>query len=894
MELDSISQDDWFSLANDGATVITVNRRLARYLHQQFDEYQLSKDKRRWNTPFIVPLSGWYTSYWNDYSGNDELIPATADLLLSSFQSQCLWKQIIASNRGSFLAKADDELSKLAQKAWTLVNEWHINIAQLKGSGNANVEAFSHWLACYLESCSKSEWIDEAMLPTKVIDLLEKRDEIEVQGTYIFAGFDEFSPRQKRLFVCLTQLGCQVRVMEFPDNKNNPKKRCFKNIESELSAIAIWARGITEKHPDASIGVVLPELANQRSLVISQFTQVLNPASLLDFADSSKLFNVSLGCPLAEYPLIRSIFSAFQLIRPVVEVEAVSSFLLNAYFCGEKADADSRAMLDYSIRSLGEAQTSLSRVLEIIKKNASLCSLDWVSEQLGVLADFQKTASESLYPSQWCSRFATLLQQLGWLRSFALTSDEYQLYRAWGRVLDEFSKLDSVAGVVDIEFALLLLQKMTSEMVFQPEAEVVPIHILGLFETAGISFDYLWIAGLQDDVLPASPSPNPLLPLTLQKELGLPQSSYEKELAYGQILFRRLIGAAPNIVLSCSLSDGEMALRPSSLFDDDGDSATNEEMPKIESVAAQIYAASEMVAWQDYTSAFKHSQIKGGVGIFKQFAQCPFKAFVSYRLGVKPLQPTSSGLNPLERGILLHAILEKFWSQVKSSNALCELSEPALDKLLTEVIKKEVIAMARYKPFTFTPRFFSMECKRLKERVKAWLVVEKERPDFEVIAVEKKHDVNIAGLTLSTTVDRIDRLNDGSILLIDYKTGTPMVKAWFGQRPDEPQLPLYAVTSQFEVRGVAFAQIRPGEMVFKGLTDSQETPKGIEAFSKSKYATYDETWDGLKDEWQRRLTHLANEFVSGVANVDPKEGAKTCQACDYSSFCRVSELETEG
>ncbi len=64
--------------------------------------------------------------------------------------------------------------------------------------------------------------------------------------------------------------------------------------------------------------------------------------------------------------------------------------------------------------------------------------------------------------------------------------------------------------------------------------------------------------------------------------------------------------------------------------------------------------------------------------------------------------------------------------------------------------------------------------------------------------------------------DRSTRLADGSRMVIDYKTGIPKLSQWFGDRPDEPQLPLYAL-AESDVAAVAFAQIRKGDARFPGI-----------------------------------------------------------------------------
>ena len=239
----------------------------------------------------------------------------------------------------------------------------------------------------------------------------------------------------------------------------------------------------------------------------------------------------------------------------------------------------------------------------------------------------------------------------------------------------------------------------------------------------------------------------------------------------------------------------------------------------------------------------------------------------------------------------MHGVLEDFWLQVKTHDELTKISDRDLELVLHNLSDVQLKKMAQKRPMTFTQRFKQMESKRLASRVKQWLDIERRRHPFEVIGIEEQKNITIEGLSLTTKIDRIDQLDDQSHMLIDYKTGQPQVKSWFSERPDEPQLPLYALLLTEHTRAVAFAQLKVGKMGFKGLGDTDFAPEGIELFSASKYAFGGAGWEDLLQEWQTRITQLALEFKSGVASVTPKEGSKTCQQCELGGFCRVSSLE---
>jgi RecB family exonuclease len=90
------------------------------------------------------------------------------------------------------------------------------------------------------------------------------------------------------------------------------------------------------------------------------------------------------------------------------------------------------------------------------------------------------------------------------------------------------------------------------------------------------------------------------------------------------------------------------------------------------------------------------------------------------------------------------------------------------------------------------PRYLELEATRLIGLVSEWLRYESARVPFTVAETEYDAQPSIAGLKLKVRLDRIDRLNDDSLLVIDYKSGLVSSSAWDLPRPDDVQLPLYA------------------------------------------------------------------------------------------------------
>ena len=189
---------------------------------------------------------------------------------------------------------------------------------------------------------------------------------------------------------------------------------------------------------------------------------------------------------------------------------------------------------------------------------------------------------------------------------------------------------------------------------------------------------------------------------------------------------------------------------------------------------------------------------------------------------------------------------------------------------------------------------------RLQRLLERWLEVERARPAFTVMQKEQElRDVSVGPLQLQLRVDRID-LVDQAQVLIDYKTGAARSADWLGEKPDAPQLPLYAIVASrqgrelkgdgdpqdgsagIELGGVAFGSVRAGKGAqLHGFAARAGLLPGKLARMEA------ETFEGQVDRWREVLERLAEEFACGDARVSPKIYPGTCQHCGQRMLCRL-------
>lgn len=241
----------------------------------------------------------------------------------------------------------------------------------------------------------------------------------------------------------------------------------------------------------------------------------------------------------------------------------------------------------------------------------------------------------------------------------------------------------------------------------------------------------------------------------------------------------------------------------------------------------------------------------------------------------------------------MHRVLEWFRKDIGNWQSLTTLDPAALQQLLVKYIDQALEELEAERRVSLCKSQKSLERARLQALLGEWLTIEANRPPFTVDTLEAWHREKFGPLTLQTRIDRIDRFADGSQVIIDYKTGLASVRDWLGERPVEPQLPLYTLgRSGSDLAAVAFAKVRRGDSTFIGIGRADDLIPGVAGVSGHRQLDAEadiENWEDLLGFWRRTLEQLSKDFCDGQAIVDPINFQKACDRCDLQPLCRISE-----
>jgi hypothetical protein len=278
------------------------------------------------------------------------------------------------------------------------------------------------------------------------------------------------------------------------------------------------------------------------------------------------------------------------------------------------------------------------------------------------------------------------------------------------------------------------------------------------------------------------------------------------------------------------------------------------------------------------------TKLPGGTAVVQLQAECGFKASAAWRFKARALESPQPGLARRIRGDMAHEALRLFWTQVPDQATLLAMSVEQCERHVSRVVDA---ARRAQKPALPNSRLVALECAWLSRVLMRGLDKERTRSAFSIVECEQSHEVVVAGCTLTVRIDRVDRLEDGSTVILDYKTGQRDARQWVGTRPNPAQLPFYAAHRQPPPDAVALALVAHANKSFSGLAARNDLLPGIVGLAELRRnsAFAGQAWSTVISEWRAATIGLVRAFVSGESLVDPARAA--CDRCDLAGLCRI-------
>lgn len=829
------NKETLFEALAAGAMVITPNNRLSSQLLQDFFKTTARLGNRREVAclPYKTFLQHWFKKLRHHDAHHSHPV------LLSSTQQDYLWQQILRDYNIGFINEV--------KEAWRRCELWQIDASSDIFTLTPQTQYFQHVSHEFKRHLHKLHAITEEQL----VDYLLESSPIELPFKLIWACFDDYTPQQQALQSALEQRGCIQEAYDLSEKKTKVYQHAANDKQDEYRHMIQWAKEQLAAGKER-IAMVIPELQKE-------FTQLQR---LLKQHLASEAFNISLGHSFIEYPIIAHALHWLHLDKITLNHHQIKLLLSSPYIAGSQSEFMTRSELMQESTLLQQVCSSFDTFIKTTRLASPL-----LAACLENIADYPDEAS----PTEWVHYFKTRLLELGFPGEYPLQSANYQCFQRLMMLLDEFLQLGFISPKMTRKEALAALNHLAKSTVFQTQKATTPLQILGLLEASGCTFDSIWVSGLTDQCLPQKTHLSAFIPIHLQREHSMPHALAERELQLAQQVITRLQYGCEEVIFSYPQLIEDMPNLPSPLI------------KLFKALPTQLLDEScvetHLIAYQeDYLVPFALNEaITGGSALLAYQAQCPFRAFAAHRLRAEKAAMVVEGLDAMERGTLIHQVLDLLWQRLKSQHHLLSLSDSQLKEEITHAIEQALKPIIQESRHSFSSLIHEVEVLRLTRLVQAALDWEKKRPPFIVESTEQHFAIQLGGIDFRLRIDRLDRV-DVKKWVIDYKSSLPSASPWNEERPEAPQLLLYALLDE-PINALLFLQLKGGRVTCSGLSEHN-------VLEDVKSLKPEEQWSDYRKRWQDQLTELANEFKKGHCPPEPQRQS-TCQQCDFSSLCRV-------
>jgi probable DNA repair protein len=864
---------DWLTDAvADGGVVATANRRLARELRAGFDREQLARGRKSWVSPRIRAWSDWL----------DDLLDSVPDstglpLRIDQHSATVLWERCLKEHLdGRVLNFAG--LVRQAMQAWQRLNDWQVPARELSGSARSrDQDLFVAAARSYRKILRTNQWVDGAGLPALVIDLLGQRA-LSPPRKVTVAGFERMTPAVESVLTALREAGGTLSLAPTGEVSSRIAVVSHADAAAELRAAGNWVREVLMERPAARLAVVSADLDKDAGGITRLVREGFAPGWQYGGAAYESAVSVSFGGRLAEYPLIAVALRALQWTAEGLDSRNVS-LLMRSDFVGGPVTAG-RTALELELRRLPDRQWmpgDLHRILARADDEADRTRW-WASVK--ALAGMHALSGQERAPDEWAARIDTLLDELGWPGIDRPDSMEFQLLNRWRELLNELARTGVVQSRMTLADAVRRLRGMAGEAIYQPESEVGMLQLLGPLEVIGLEFDAVWLSGMDASRWPLHGHPSALISRSLQRRLEMPDSTPADTLAYSRRVLRRLVSSADEIVVSWSHSEKETQLDLSPLL------AEFDTLQDAEHADPDWHATSflgtGLVAECDYDPVprigDKETVAGGAYTVQRQYTE-PFSAFAAGRLRIAEIPAFESGITASLRGSIVHHALHTLYRDCPSISDLRSWGPQEIER------RSGRAADAAVAPHLGTAdatqrRLLDFERMRTKKLLGAFLDAEDGRAEFTVAAVEQGIEFERHGVRLQLRVDRVDRLADGSALIIDYKSGAARSLLTRDGRPADLQLVVYSCAIDERIGGLALVNIDSREITYKAAGGSAEWDKSDAA-----------GWTDRIADWQNIVDQALQQLAAGDVRLNLRLPAQEGRALGLLS--RIEELRRE-
>jgi len=397
------------------------------------------------------------------------------------------------------------------------------------------------------------------------------------------------------------------------------------------------------------------------------------------------------------------------------------------------------------------------------------------------------------------------------------------------------------------------------------------VKILTVHNAKGLEFRYVFVVSLIDLKFPSTDRPDPIqIPDALIREM-LPEGDVHLE-EERRLFYVALTRARDGIYLTSAKDYGGARSRKPSRFLIEM-KLTTKEGSAGETAKTALESPTEATSQKEMHNDLSHL-------IPKMFSFTQLKAFETCPLQYKfahILRIPLAGKPSFSFGKTMHSTMQKFYERMIELNNwkqtdLFAARESDASVQAVEIKVPPLEEMLKFYEESWIDKWYSNKKQKQEYREKGIKIIKEfytkhegswRIPQF----LELGFTLKVEGNPLRGAIDRVDQTPDGSVEIIDYKTGTPKEETKLAAE-DKEQLILYQIAATESLN------LKPRLLSFYYLENN----------STISFLGSEEEINKLKD----KITRIIEQIKA--SNFPAKPSPHTCKFCDFKNICDFAAL----
>lgn len=672
----------------------------------------------------------------------------------------------------------------------------------------------------------------------------------------------------------------------------------FTKIKKQMRVTACASNIVQVKHIPNIIEALPKEELDKRTAIVLTDENLLIPL-LHSLPESVGSVNVTMGYPIKTtlaYTFVERLFALQSHSRVKEEATKfyyadVMELLSHPYVMDSRRDLCLNLSHDITANRITSVESSMFAEDNLLSTIFSCKCSDW------------RSLSKYI-----CNILQTLLDTQN---NMSVEHIEY-LNIVHEEIRKTTLSLDNCDIDTSIEVYTSLLRRHLQSVTIPFEGEPIEgLQIMGILETRNIEFKNVIILSMTDANFPGNRTEQPsFIPYSLRLAYGMPTPE-EHEAMYAYYFYRLIQRAERVDMLYCSRADekstGEQSRYIYQLEYESPHTIEKQSVGvdlKLEDVKPITVAKDEkiMEILNRYLTP-KSGYTLSPTALFR-YIECPLKFYFATVAHIKTPDEITSKIDALTFGNILHETMQHLYTpligitdteKVKTKiTELCDktLVEQAVDKIITRLLQgDDRVVTEEFSGDTLLVR--DIIIKYIYEGI---LRYDTSRKEFTIAGLEDPVELcyPIPGgrtVNLSGRADRIDRLGDNTLQIIDYKSGNKPHLEFNGMSNLFNGAPQQRISNIFQTLLYSMmlhrdndnkCEVCPSLFYASQMLSKEYSPYIVDKGGDGEITKYSD----ISQSFEENLTKVFIELFDPNKKFYQVEDANACTYCDYKKICR--------